>query len=230
MIYDIIVVGAGPAGLTAGANAANRGLKTLILEGMAQTGGQPQQMYPKKVIIDHPGFPKGVTGRTLSKRLHEQAEHSGADIRCHEPMVELDLKCNPKKITTRRNKFRGKRIILCTGLHNIPRQPKALKGYKGKRIHFYVKDPKKFKNKKILVIGDGDTAFDRANMLAPIAKETFIAIRGKCPKAKEVSIKRAKQNGARILYQTELVGIAGDRAILKKNRTSEKMLVDDVIV
>ncbi len=66
MLYDIIVVGAGPAGLTAGANAANRGLKTLILEGQSKPGGQPFNFYPKKTIIDFPGFPDGdIRGGTI---------------------------------------------------------------------------------------------------------------------------------------------------------------------
>jgi len=229
MIYDIIIVGAGPAGLTAGANAANRGLSTLILEGSEKPGGQPANLFPKKIIIDHPGFPKGVSGRVLSKKLYQQAFHSKAKIKLHEPMVDLDITGKIKKIVTRKRVFKGRKVIFCTGLHNIPKHMERLKDYKGKNVHYYIKKPKFFYNKKILLIGDGDTAFDRANMLARHTDIT-IAIRKSYAKAKKSSVVMAKKQGIKILSKTELVKLDGKEALLETKGKKFKIPVDEVIV
>jgi len=226
-MYDIIVVGAGPAGLTAGANAANRGLKTLILEGQGIAGGQPATFYPKKIIIDHPGFPKGVSGRVLARRLYEQALHSKAEIRLNEPMEELKIKGRTKHIKTRKSTYEGRRVILATGLHNIPKHHPALKDYRGRNVHHFVKDPKKFKG-NVLVIGGGDTAFDRAKMVCEYAEVTLI-VREAMAKAKHNTVNEVKQK-ARVMYGTDLAGYAQGTAILKKNGRTIRIKADSIIV
>jgi ferredoxin/flavodoxin---NADP+ reductase len=234
MIYDIIVVGAGPAGLTAGANAANRGLKTLILEGLSIPGGQPMQLYPKKLIIDHPGFPKGVTGRELSRRLYEQAIHSAAEIKLNDPVIDMKLDRPVKRISTHNRVYEGKRVILCTGLHNIPRHLDCLKDYNGDNLHYFVKEPRLFKGKDVLVIGGGDTAFDRANMLAKVAGSCTIIVKEAYTKAKVSSVELAKKNGIKVLFNTELVRLdKNQRTALCANRRTKRQFflkADQVIV
>jgi len=234
MIYDIVIVGAGPAGLTAGANAANRGLKTLILEGQSKPGGQPQQFYPKKLIIDHPGFPKGITGRDLSRRLFEQALHSKAEIRLGEPMVDLDIRKKIKVIFTRKNTYEAKRVIFCTGLHNIPRHPNCLKDYKGKNVNYFVKNPRYYRNKKVLILGGGDTAFDRAILLLKYTKKITLILRDRIPKAKESSVQQVLEKGIEINCNTELVRlIKKDKtAVLLNSKTKQKTIIkiDEVVV
>jgi len=232
MIYDIIVVGAGPAGLTAGANAANRGLTTLILEGLSFAGGQPAQFYPRKVILDHPGFPKGVSGAELSKRLFEQALESKAEIKLNEPMTKMALSTKIKTITTEKNKYRTKKIILCTGLHNIPRHLDSLKNYTGKNLHYFIRDTKIFTRKQVLVVGGGDTAFDRAHMIADVAKKTTIIIKEKMIKAKQSSVERAKQKGVIILPRTELLRLNKLRktAVLSIKGQKTTIKSDEVVV
>jgi len=230
MLYDIIVVGAGPAGLTAGANAANRGLKTLILEGQSVAGGQPIKFYPKKLIIDHPGFPKGVTGKELSKRLYEQALNSQAEIRFQEPMIDMKNYKKHKTVITRRGKYKGRRVILATGLHNIPRQHPALKDYEGSNVTHYVKDPTMFRNKNVLVIGGGDTAFDRANMISKYAKSTTIIIRENMTKAKQKSQQIAEKNNIKILFNTDLARLHKKKAILQTKGKKIEVPCDSVVV
>ncbi len=227
MIYDIIVVGAGPAGMTAGANASNRGLKTLVLEGQSSPGGQPAHFFPKKLIIDHPGFPKGVSGKDLSRRLYEQVLHSKAEIRMNEPVIALKLKGKIKRIITKKRAYEAKRVILCTGLHNIPRHLDTLKDYKGSNVHYFVKDPGVFRNKSILVIGGGDTAFDRALFLSGHAREINLIVKEGMPKAKESSVELAEKKGIKVYYNTELLRIVKkDRqALLVNNRTGKKFSI-----
>jgi ferredoxin/flavodoxin---NADP+ reductase len=234
MIYDIIIVGAGPAGLTAGANAANRGLKTLILEGLSVAGGQPMQLYPKKLIIDHPGFPKGVTGRELSKRLYEQAIHSKAEIKLNEPVTEMRLSGEPKKIFTSKRTYEGKRVIVATGLHNIPRHLECLRDYTGTNVHYFIKEPRYFAGKRVLIIGGGDTAFDRANMLTQHAKEIVMLVREQYTKAKVSTVEAVEKAGAVVHFSSELMRLnKGDKtAVCLNTKTKKKfnLVVDDVMV
>ena len=79
-MHDVIIIGAGPAGLTAATNTAHRGLKTLVIEQCDRAGGQPRICYPDKIIKDHPGFPVGILGKELSRMLVLQAKNAGAEI------------------------------------------------------------------------------------------------------------------------------------------------------
>jgi len=226
MLYDIIVIGAGPAGLTSGANAANRGLKTLILEGQGIAGGQPATIYPKKKIIDHPGFPKGVTGRVLSKRLYEQAVHSKAEIHLHEPVVGLKLDAKPKTVRTSRKSYRCRRVILATGLHNMPRHHPALDGCKN--VYFFLKNPQRFRGKSVIVVGGGDTAFDRANMLSQYARVTVV-VKENMAKAKKSSVEEAVKNKVKVLYNTDIVSFDNKAAVLVSGKKF-KAHADAVVV
>ena len=71
--WDVVIIGAGPAGLAAGLTTAHRGLTTLIVEAKDKPGGQPQFLYADKRIVDVPGFPDGITGEELSARTYRQA-------------------------------------------------------------------------------------------------------------------------------------------------------------
>jgi len=231
MIYDIIVVGGGPTGLTAGANASNRGLKTLVLEGQSIPGGQPATFYPKKRIIDHPGFPKGVTGKDLSNRLYQQALNSNAEVILNEPMIDCKLTSDVKKIITKNKSYECKKVILATGLHNIPRHLDELIDYKGKHVHYFVKDPKAFRNKNVLIIGAGDTAFDRAHMIGPKSKSCTVLVRSTMAKAKQNNLDRANEQGIKILYKSKILKLNADKtAVIETGGKKETIKVDDVVV
>jgi len=75
-MYDVVIVGAGPAELTAAANTSHRGLKGLVLEKQGTPGGLPTFIYPDKIIKDHPGFPVGILGKELSRMLFMQAKNA----------------------------------------------------------------------------------------------------------------------------------------------------------
>src|SRR5512136_43851 len=91
-MYDVIIVGAGPAGLTSAANTAYRGLKTLVIEKQDVAGGLPTLLYPDKIIRDHPGFPVGILGKELSRMLFMQAKNAGAEIKFDEEVLGLKKK------------------------------------------------------------------------------------------------------------------------------------------
>ncbi len=88
--WDVVIIGAGPAGLAAGLTTAHRGLTTLIVEAKDQPGGQPQFLYPDKEIVDLPGFPDGITGEELSARTFRQAQNAFVQFRFDEELVAIE--------------------------------------------------------------------------------------------------------------------------------------------
>jgi len=237
MTYDIVIVGAGPAGLTAANNTAHRGLRTLVLEARNEAGGQPMFFYPKKRIIDHPGFPDGITGEELSKRLFEQAKRSGAEIHLEEEVTGMTPHVRFKTITTNKGEYRGKRVILSTGMLNVPRKHPVLEGYKGSGVTHFVREPDNYNGLDVLVVGGGDAAFDNAVMIAGIAKSVTVIDRNREIKAKQSTVELARGDGVKVLTRTELAGLVTDGkaiqgAILAERggRRKEKVRADRIVV
>ncbi|MBW3010871.1 NAD(P)/FAD-dependent oxidoreductase, partial [Candidatus Woesearchaeota archaeon] len=160
VLYDVIIIGGGPSGLTASSNTALRGLKTLLIEADKKTGGKPHQFYSEKCVYDHPGFPEGITGEELAHRLWQQAHKNGVTIHKHEQMTDLDVKNSIKVVKTSKDTYKGKAVIICTGLLSIPRRLPTLENYKGKGVHYIIRIPKRYDKKHVLIIGGGDNAFD----------------------------------------------------------------------
>lgn len=212
-MYDVIIVGAGPAGLTAAANTSHRGLKSLVIEKQDAPGGLPVHIYPDKIIRDHPGFPVGILGKELSRMLFMQAKNAGAEIKCDEEVLRIERReGGPIKVKTVQDVYKGKRVILCTGIYDVPRKLKILKDYVGPNVHYKVKSPRMFKDKRVVIVGGGDHAFDTAVQLNDIAKSTKILVKNKYAKAKESTVKLAENLGVQVFYNTEIVKIFKDRS------------------
>lgn len=88
--WDVVIIGAGPAGLAASLTTAHRGLTTLVIEAKDRAGGQPQFLNADKRIVDVPGFPDGVTGEELSARVHRQAREALVQFRLNEELVDIE--------------------------------------------------------------------------------------------------------------------------------------------
>ena len=231
-MYDVIVVGAGPAGLTTATNLSHRGLKTLVLEKQPTPGGLPVLLYPDKIIKDHPGFPVGILGKELSRMLYMQAVNSGADIRCSEEVLKIKkVKEDLFVIITVEDKYSGKRVMLCTGIFNVPRKLELLKDYSGPNLHYRVKDPEKFRGKKLVIVGGGDNAFDTAVQFCGVTKSTTVLVRWKYVKAKAHTVKTAEEMGVRVFYNTDLVKIFEDRfGRLEKVKIKNILTGDEKII
>jgi thioredoxin reductase len=212
-MYDVIIIGAGPAGLTAAANTSHRGLQSLVLDKQDTPGGLPMLIYPDKIIRDHPGFPVGVLGKELSRMLFMQAKNAGAEIKCDSEVLKIEKSNNDIiEVKTAQDIYQAKRVILCTGIYNVPRKLEALKNYTGPNVHYRVETLPKFKDKKVVVAGGGDHAFDTAIQLSDVAESTTVLVKEKYAKAKENTVKLAESSGIKVRYNTTPVKIFKDRA------------------
>jgi len=88
--WDVVIIGAGPAGLAASLTTAHRGLTTLVIEAKDKPGGQPQFLYADKKIVDIPGFPDGISGEELSERTYRQAVDALVQFRFNDELVTIE--------------------------------------------------------------------------------------------------------------------------------------------
>jgi thioredoxin reductase (NADPH) len=232
-MYDVIIIGAGPAGLTAAANTSLRGMKSLVIEKHDFAGGLPVLLYPDKIIRDHPGFPVGILGKELSRMLFMQAKNAGAEIRCSEEALRIERKENNiLEVKTTQDTYNARRVILCTGIFNLPRKLEILKDVSYPNIHYAVKSPETFKNKRLVIVGGGDHAFDTAVQLRDITDNITILVKNRYAKAKENTVKTAEKLGVKILYVTEISNIFKNRAgkvekiEIVNLETHEKKIID----
>src|SRR6187402_1883191 len=120
--WDVVIIGAGPAGLAASLTTAHRALTTLVIEAKDRPGGQPQFLYADKRIVDIPGFPDGITGEELSQRTYRQAVDALVQFRFNEELVAIDdtdqLQGDEKlkRVVTTRGRYLCRKAIIACGL------------------------------------------------------------------------------------------------------------------
>ena len=221
---DIIIVGGGPAGLSAAIFTSLDGWDTLILEGN-WVGGQAAIAY---TVMNYPGFPPD-DGAILMENLKKQVtspppKGAGAAIRQEEAM-KIDTE--DKVIITEKNRYRTKAIILATGSNMQKLGVPGEKQFVGKGVSYYAKrDYEKFSGKRVLVVGGGNTTAKSALLANTKAEKVFLIHRRDSMRAYPPMIKRLQKEGVDIWYNTELKEIKGDDAvkgaILVNNKTNEE--------
>src|SRR5437667_993980 len=146
MVYDVIVVGGGPAGLTAGVYARTRKLSTLILEAQA-TGGQLEWLYPTKSVYDYPSY-IAIEGGELAELFVLHSRESGAEIRAEE-VVDVQRQASGFKLTTREgNAYEGRSIILAMGMGLLEPKRLGVPGeaeFESNGVEYRVRDRREFK-------------------------------------------------------------------------------------
>ena len=213
-VYDVVIVGGGPAGLTAGIMCEERRLSVLILEG-GTWGGLMATLYPNKVITNYPGFPEGIVAIELVRKWLAQAKSVDIDMR-NERVIEITRDRVVK--TAEGSTYKGKVVIIAVGIR--PRQMGIFGeqkfNKKNKGVYYYVTHPEHFIGKKVLVVGGGDTAVDAVLDLVDLADETTIIHRKDTFRAMDENVEKMKMSGKiNMLMNTEIKKIEGDRKVRK---------------
>ena len=238
-MYDIIIIGGGPAGLTAATNTAHRGLSSLVIEKQDEAGGLPNLLYPDKIIRDHPGFPVGILGKELSRMLVMQAKNAGSAFMFDEEALYIRRKGEALvEVETTQATYEGKRAIVCTGIYNVPKKLDVLHNYSGSNVHHKIENPRTFKDKRVIIVGGGDHAFDTAVQLSPLAENVTVLVKRGYAKAKEYTVNLAESAGVQVLYNTEIIrilpGRSGEfeRVQVVNDETEEKRVLgaDDLFI
>lgn len=208
MIYDVIIIGGGPAGITAGIYTVRRNLKTLIIEKTAVGG----QILLAKEIGNYPGFQK-ISGIELSEMMEKQAMALGVEI-VLDGVIEMNLKSEIKTIATNENKYDGKSVIIATGGEHRKLMVKGEKELSGRGVSYCATcDAPFFREKTVAVVGGGNTAVEDAVYLSSIAKKTYLIHRGGVLRADEAEQKKLADSNIEILLDTVVEEIIGKNSV-----------------
>ncbi|MDW8048171.1 MAG: thioredoxin-disulfide reductase [Nitrososphaerota archaeon] len=188
-MYDVIVIGSGPAGLTAAIYAARGGLRTLVLAGSVWGG----QLMFTGLVENFPGFRDGVSGHDLMVAMVEQAKRFGAEI-VFEDASSVDFSMKPFKIASREAVYEARAVIIATG--SSPRRLglESEKRFIGRGVSFCaVCDAPLMRGRVAVVVGGGDTALEEALALSKYAREVMIVHRRDRLRAARILQERAFQ-------------------------------------
>lgn len=233
MIYDIIIIGSGPAGLTAAIYATRANLKTLMIAG-SKWGGQLQLTT---LVENYPGFPDGIQGPDLMNAMRKQAERFGAEIKDVD-FKTADFSKVPFRIAANGETFWGKTVIIATGADtkwlNVPGEKEKI----GRGVSSCAPcDAFFFKEKNVIVVGGGDSAMEEALVLTKFAREVSIVHRREEFKASQIMLDRAKKNlKIKFILNSEVTEILGESKVtgakITNNKTNEvtNLPIDGVFV
>lgn len=225
-LYDIIIIGSGPAGLTAGLYNARANLKTLIIAGRVWGG----QLMLTTEVENFPGFPDGIQGPDLMMLMRKQTEKHGATL-LDVNFKSADFSKRPFTITTDDDKvYQSKALIIATGANtkwlDVPGEKERI----GRGISSCAPcDGAFYRNKKVIVVGGGDSAMEEALVLTRFATEVTLIHRRDSFKASKVMQDKVFNNPKiKVIWNTQITEIQGDnkvqRVMLKsdmKNQTSK---------
>lgn len=168
-VYDVIILGGGPAGLTAGIYTARQGLKTLLLEG-EKLGGRA---YGTHSIENFPGFPEGILGEELMERFIQQAERFGVEFK-EEKFLDLGVMGDIKTVVSRTGLYQAKSIVIATGIQRKQLRVPGEMDFKGRGVSYCtICDGPLYANRVAAVVGSGKEAVEEAYRLAEIAEKVY---------------------------------------------------------
>lgn len=222
-MYDVIIIGAGPAGLTAGLYASRAKLKTLLIEKLVDGG----QIVGTADVENYPGAPEDTTGPSLIERMSQQAKDFGVE-RAFESVEEVKLEGHPKIVKTSNNTYEAKTVIVSTGAKpkkiNCPGEDE----FAGRGVSYCATCDGPFsEGMHTYVVGGGDAAVEEAIYLTKFAsKVTIIHRRDELRAAKSIQEKAFNNEKIDFMWDSQIVEIKGDKMIesfvVENTKTGEK--------
>ena len=212
-VYDMVVIGGGPAGFAAALYAARGGLDTVVIERMA-VGGQMTQTGD---IDNYPGFDEGIDGFTLGMKMQSGAERFGAKTVDAE-VVSLELSGSIKKIITTEDEFLSRTVVIATGADPRKLDMAGEAALTGKGVHYCAHcDGRFYKEKTVAVIGGGNTAAEDALYLARIAKKVYLVHRRDTLRATRIYCEALeKAEKIELIYNSKLAALLTSEGRLAK--------------
>jgi thioredoxin reductase (NADPH) len=231
--WDIIIIGAGSAGLSAGIYAVRSGLKTLVIDEKFAGG----TIADASMVVNYPGFAE-ISGGELAEKMTSQCRKVGATIHDLEPVTELQLTGDIKVVKTSRTTYEAKSVIISAGSHYKEIGIKGEMEFKGKGVSYCgVCDGPFFKGKRVLVVGGGNTACITTLYLSGLASQVFVIHRRQAFRAEESLVTDISgKSNVSIMWNTEIQEIKGDKQVksvtLIDNETGKisELAVDAVFV
>jgi len=209
-VYEVIVLGGAPAGLTAALYAGRAARKTLLLAGPYPGG----QVATTELVENFPGFPKGINGAELAQRMQRQTERFGAQIMM-DTATKVDFSTSPFAVWTDSKTYRGRTVIIATGAF-----PRRL-GVPGEAEFFgrgvstcATCDGFFYKDKRVVVVGGGDSAIDEGLYLTKFAREVVVVHRRDQLRAAKIYQERAFANPKmRFVWDSVAEKVLGDQTV-----------------
>jgi thioredoxin reductase (NADPH) len=208
--WDVVIIGAGPAGLAAGLTTAHRALTTVIIEAKDRPGGQPQFLYSDKRIVDIPGFPDGITGDELSERTYRQAVNALVQFRFNEELIgiedtdELESGDRLRRVVTSVSSYVCRKVIVACGLLHYPRRLAVLDKLDSRNVHYKMPRISDYEGQRVAVVGGGDSALDAALMVLGRRGKVDLIVREAEPVGKPDSLARIRDAGGVVRVSTEI--------------------------
>ena len=225
--YDVIIIGAGPSGYTAGIYCSRAGYDTLILSGLLPGG----QLVNTTEVENYPGFENGIMGPDLMIDMRKQSQRMGTTI-IDDVVVDVDFRRKPFKVLTASEEFEGRAVIIATGANPRKLGVEGEETFSGKGVSYCATcDGPFFRNQEILVVGGGDSAIEEATFLTKFASNVHLIHRRGELRASKIMQERAFNNEKiKFHFDSAVTAIKGDQkiqqAVLKNLKTNEETTLE----
>ncbi len=217
--YDVVIIGAGPGGLTAAIYAGRAGLDVLVIEKMAPGG----QLFNTEAVDNVPGFPDGITGVELAQKLEQQAKKFNAQFKMAE-VINVTLDRTEKIIETKETTYTAKSVVISTGERPRELSVPGEQRLRGKGVSYCATcDGAFFKNQDVVVVGGGDSAVEEALFLTKLCSSVTLIHRRDQLRAGNYWKKKAKESDLLKFKLNKVVKeIHGDKKVSSVTLTDVK--------
>ena len=229
--YDLVIVGAGPAGLTAALYGSRMGIRTLMIG--ETMGGMVSE---STMIENYPGFER-IEAAELIDRMRRHAESMGAELLVPESVEKIDVQGPRKRVKTFSDEFESDALILATGCHHRKLGVPGEEEYRGRGVSYCaVCDGAFFKGKTVVVVGGGNTAATEALYLREVVGKVYLVHRRDDLRAEKVLRDRVLSSGVEPVWNTQIAEIKGNglvsKVVLSNTKTGgiSELEVDGVFV